>query len=492
MFRLMFIYFGFPTYTVSARRDRDEKSAEAEGVSGEEDDADQDYNDATLQFIILSFSSLRGTPFWWNKQQSALFSAFRCFGPPFWFLTLSFNDCNDLMLMRFLLIESKRPDVDPSSLDWNERARLVAADPIGVMDYFTKKARFVFHLLRTNRKVLGSVTHYWGRVEFQERLTAHLHVLIWVSDSRLFDHSTAEGKARAIEFVDAHSSAHIPELTADSTTLERELHALVTTVQKHSHTPSCGGADNCRFHFPKAVCPESRIEEKFKSPGKPPILVIQNKRLPGDECVNPFGSVFLLKNRANMDLQAIIGDPTSLMFYIVGAYCSKSEDASGVKKELSKQLQALYKEGLTDRYQILSRIVAERDRHRITGMPEAAIMICGHPLVYSNFRRVFICAVLLDLRSHFLKRHKELQQHEGQCKEIWMTDIIDKYWIRPLCSPFDDLTLYEFARVVRLATKSEVRFYTICFRCVFVLIVCIRSLSRTGNSLSESVQRACE
>ena len=73
------------------------------------------------------------------------------------------------------------------------------------------------------------------------RGSPHLHALIWTSDCHELTHDTKEDY---IHFIDKHVQACLQSQ-------DPELHELVKTYQKHSHSKTCRKCKNtkCRFNF---------------------------------------------------------------------------------------------------------------------------------------------------------------------------------------------------------------------------------------------------
>ena len=90
--------------------------------------------------------------------------------------------------------------------------------------------------------VLGDISDYLYRVEFQQRGSPHIHVFIWVKDVPEF--LTATDKEIST-FVDKYITCALP---SDSEDLKEK----VTKLQRHVHSPSCRkSGKKCRFAFPK-------------------------------------------------------------------------------------------------------------------------------------------------------------------------------------------------------------------------------------------------
>ena len=75
------------------------------------------------------------------------------------------------------------------------------------------------------------------------RGSPHLHALIWTSDC---PYLTDDNKQAYRDYIDQHVQAYMPSEEDDP-----ELHNLVKTYQKHTHSRSCRKYKNiqCRFNF---------------------------------------------------------------------------------------------------------------------------------------------------------------------------------------------------------------------------------------------------
>ena len=85
--------------------------------------------------------------------------------------------------------------------------------------------------------------YYALRIEFQMRGSPHLHTLIWAEDCPKL---ASETKEACIEFIDKHVQAYLPNKEDNP-----ELHDLVNFYQKHAHSKTCRKYKNikCRFNF---------------------------------------------------------------------------------------------------------------------------------------------------------------------------------------------------------------------------------------------------
>ena len=117
-------------------------------------------------------------------------------------------------------------------------------DPVVVSKHFQYRVETFFtEILLSNTNPIGKIVYYALRIQFQMRGSPHLHALIWTSDCPKLTHDTKEAY---IHFIDEHVQACPPDQNQDP-----ELHELVKTYQKHSHSKTCRKYKNmkCRFDF---------------------------------------------------------------------------------------------------------------------------------------------------------------------------------------------------------------------------------------------------
>ena len=151
-------------------------------------------------------------------------------GVPTWFMTLS---CADL-----------RWPEELDALSYNERCQMLNTNPVIVAKHFQYRVETFFsEVLLSKANPIGKIVYYALRIEFQMRGSPHLHALIWTSDCPKL---TDDNKQAYIDYIDKHVQAYLPSEEDDP-----ELHNLVKTYQKHTHSRSCRKYKNiqCRFNF---------------------------------------------------------------------------------------------------------------------------------------------------------------------------------------------------------------------------------------------------
>jgi len=101
---------------------------------------------------------------------------------------------------------------------------------------------------------LGKWRDHVYRVEFQQRGSAHIHMLAWVEDAPQYG---SVDEKQVIEYIDQHvtCSGDIPDDQAQ-----------YLNMQKHRHSKSCRkkGKAICRYGFPVPPMPETEIIEPYE------------------------------------------------------------------------------------------------------------------------------------------------------------------------------------------------------------------------------------
>ncbi|KAG5894349.1 hypothetical protein JTB14_031910 [Gonioctena quinquepunctata] len=189
----------------------------------------------------LTMRNVRGSASYWRRCCSELIAMVRSLGPPTWFMTFSCNDLNWPDMITALLIADGRDVSDVDRITFPERSKLVQRYPVVVARQFTIRVNALMRYLKQNNDCLGGgIIDFWYRIEFQNRGSPHLHMLVWCEN--IPDFSTNEGMS-VIERVISCS------LNPDN----NELCNLVENVQMHKHTCYKDRTNHCcRFGFPRA------------------------------------------------------------------------------------------------------------------------------------------------------------------------------------------------------------------------------------------------
>ena len=105
--------------------------------------------------------------------------------------------------------------------------------------------------LLKSRKVLGEISAYFGRVEFQGRGNPHYHMMVKCSDAPVLGVDPIED---VIAYIDKYTRTYLPTEEQDV-----DLHNLVK-LQMHRHTNTCSSNEKaCRFNYPRQVSSRTKF-----------------------------------------------------------------------------------------------------------------------------------------------------------------------------------------------------------------------------------------
>ena len=421
-------------------------------------------------------------------------------GIPTWFMTLS---CADLKWPELFQIIGKTQglnfsDEEIEALSYNERCSILNSNPVVVAKHFQYRVETFFtEVLLTKANPIGKIVYYALRIEFQMRGSPHLHALIWTSDCPKLTHET---KLDYIEFIDTHVQAYLPDIQT-----ECELYELVRSYQKHNHSKTCRKYQNipCRFNFgqffTKRTVVAEPISEELDEELKKSMLIRRNEILSSvkeeiDKVLNPNNSQYdstkteeeLLSSlgitedqyywalsvsgdsdfdlhlkrsvdscfinnyfvagvkgfRANVDLQPVFNHYKCVTY--VCSYFTKDET------ECSQAIINAAKEAKTSNMTIkdsLRKIGAAFLSTREVSSQECVYRCMPELWLRKVFpKTVFVSTDLPENRIRVAKSQSELDELHDDSTDIYKSNIIERYIIRPNNIPsVHNLCLAEFA-----------------------------------------------
>ena len=129
--------------------------------------------------------------------------------------------------------------------------KLCSEDPISVSRKFSLKFHAFFKIVILEGQVLGDVTHYFFKKEYQARGAPHYHAVVWIDGAPIIGKSPQED---VLKWINSRICCHIPEEKTNP-----ELNRLVTRYQIHKCSRYCKrtkkyGATyitKCKFGFPR-------------------------------------------------------------------------------------------------------------------------------------------------------------------------------------------------------------------------------------------------
>ncbi|XP_062598648.1 uncharacterized protein LOC134260084 [Saccostrea cucullata] len=434
--------------------------------------AEQVLNPASAEKIVrlnegyYIFRTLRNSPAYLSSKKKDVFAMIRQLGLPTWFISLSSADTRWLDLLKTLAtLDGKTLSQEElDDLNWSEKSKLVKQDPVTCARFFDNRVQlFINTVLKSPHNPLGVVTDVFRRVEFQNRGSPHIHMLVWTSDA-------PKHKENSNEEIEAYVDKYV---TCGLHENDSQMKRLVELqVHKHSKTCKKGGKSVCIFGFPLPPLPKtmllepldvevehyrklySDIQKKMndykdgcsldyesfletvvemcedeyikciRASLKGPKVFL--RRNPSEMRVNYYNTSVLKAWNANLDIQFVL-DPYACATYIV-AYISKSQRGISAMLDRASQEAA---EGNMDLKRQVRHIGNKFLNFVEVSAQEASYLILQMPLTQASREVVFINTSPPEDRVFLLKHHDELNELPKDSTDIKSDGMIHRYARRP-------------------------------------------------------------
>ena len=198
------------------------------------------------------FRQLRNSPAYLQSRKKDIFAMIRQLSLPTWFMSLSAADTRwtDLLKMLAKLNNGvSYTDKDIEELTWQEKTKLVQKDPVTCSRYFDHRVQeFLNIILKSNCEPIGKLRDFFYRVEFQQRGSPHIHMLVWIDNALSLEKNSEE---EIVQFVDKYLTCSLND--------EETAHLVELQTHKHSRTCRKKGKAICRFGFPLPPLPQTRL-----------------------------------------------------------------------------------------------------------------------------------------------------------------------------------------------------------------------------------------
>ena len=381
--------------------------------------------------LCTMFQTVCGTKQFWYTRKSELKCMLREYGLPTLFVTFSCAEYESADIARYLKKVNKVSENYPIG-------KLCTEDPISVSRKFSLKFRAFFHTVILNGAVLGQVSHYYWKKEYQCRGAPHYHALLWIRDAPV---AGEDDPKKVLSFIQERISCSIPNKDKNP-----ELHHLVTRYQLHrcnaycKRRRKCGHntyITRCRFNFPRPVCEEAQLYDCEKT--------LKNRKriydLPRSQTevrVNDYNPLILLLWKANVDIQFIAESSQALAHYVSG-YVTKSERSN---------MQDVWQD-ISDNKSIYSKLWSfglRCLRSRECGLYEASDLLLGDSLCSKSVTVQYIDVSMPHKRNRRVKKHKDLEdlaKTQPGSEDIFLNNVIDTHYP---CRPeeLESVCLYDF------------------------------------------------
>lgn len=204
------------------------------------------------------FDKVRSSPEYWKVEKQNLMAMIGQLGIPTLFVTISAAETKWKELIIILKRVLDGETIDESAVDEltsTEVARLIQSDPVTCALYFDHRFRELKRTWKSPDGPFGEhdIKDYYYRIEFQQRGSPHVHMLVWLKNVPIYVRDNASNSDNSKEicgFVDKVISCKYVDKSENGV-----LHEMVTTRQTHQHTHTCwkkkrNNEKVCRFNIP--------------------------------------------------------------------------------------------------------------------------------------------------------------------------------------------------------------------------------------------------
>ena len=130
------------------------------------------------------------------------------------------------------------------NVNWDEKCRLIQCDPVTCARHFDYQiSQFLTSFLYSKiAQSLGNISDWFYRVEYQQRGSPHIHMLIWLKEAPVFG---VDDEDLVTDFIDQIIKCQWPVDNPALQKLEnRQIH-------RHYHTCRKKSNDECHFNYPQ-------------------------------------------------------------------------------------------------------------------------------------------------------------------------------------------------------------------------------------------------
>ena len=437
------------------------------------------HHDEGFQFL----RALRGSPPYFEKAKKDLFAMIRQLGPASLFCSFSSAETQWIHLLRILgqLVDNKMySNTELENMNWDEKCRLIQSDPVTCARHFDYQiSQFLTNFLLNDAKPLGNISDWFYRVEYQQRGSPHIHMLIWLESAPVFG---VDDNTLLTDFINQIISCEWPVDDPELQNLvKRQFH-------RHSHTCKKKSKNECRFNYPQPPMsateilyplatdiPQHEIKQhrdtwktikkqlndmkegecitfqelllKLKVTESSYRLAIRSalncptiflKRQPNELRINNYNAACLKAWRANMDIQFVL-DVYACAMYIV-SYISKAQ--KGMSELLRQACTEARKGNANIKQQV--RDIGNKFLNSVEiSAQEAVYIVLQLPMKKSSRQVIFINTAPPNERVQLLKPINDIKEMDDDSEDIYTSGLLQRYAKRP--ASLEYLTLADWA-----------------------------------------------
>ncbi|CAB4003269.1 Hypothetical predicted protein [Paramuricea clavata] len=346
-------------------------------------------------------------------------------------------------LLRILgkLIDHKEySDEELDNLTWEEKCRLIQSDPVTCARHFDYQFNtFLKEFLMSDISPLGKLKDWFYRVEYQQRGSPHIHMLIWLENAPVFGIDKDEDVTAFIDQIISCSKparfnypqppmrcTQILHPLDDDTpdTVIRNRKQLWKDIKNKLNDLKEGKDITFDQLLEELDISEHTYTLVIRSSLNCPTIFL--KRNPNELRINNYNSACLHAWRANMDIQFVL-DVYACAMYIV-SYISKAQKGTS---ELLRRACAEAKEGNANIKQQVRDIGNKFLNSVEISAQEAVYLILQLPMRKSSRSVIFVNTSPPAEQVELLKPLAEIEKMSDESEEIHSGGLLKRYVERP-------------------------------------------------------------
>lgn len=126
-------------------------------------------------------------------------------GTPPWFCSFSAAETKWVPFLQCLakfVKQKELTEAEAIEMTSQEKCELIRCDPVTCARYFDNRVMcFLNSVLKSESQPIGKIVDYFGKIEFQQRGSPHIHLLVWIKDAPVYGQSDI---SEVISFIDRY------------------------------------------------------------------------------------------------------------------------------------------------------------------------------------------------------------------------------------------------------------------------------------------------